>query len=130
MSSRPGAQGLAPELGPAALLSYVPELGERFAIDCRAVLNLDSSNIQPEEWQLLARAVLDDRVHDVGEILRHHALARLGIRLVGQGHGQTSALRGRGKAGARLEQMPCRRNRPEWQPPPAGLSDAAAVGRA
>ena len=71
IASRPGAQGLAPELGPAALLSYVPELGERFEIDCRAVLNLDSSNIQPEEWRIIANAVYEGLPEYDGIVVTH-----------------------------------------------------------
>ncbi|MBC8536253.1 asparaginase [Feifania hominis] len=71
IASRPGAQGLAPELGPAALLSYVPELGERFEIDCRAVLNLDSSNIQPEEWRIIANAVYEGLPGYDGIVVTH-----------------------------------------------------------
>lgn len=55
IASEPGENGLRPELSASELvegsLRNVP--GCRFS--CRDILSLDSSNIQPEEWQYIAR---------------------------------------------------------------------------
>ena len=51
--------GLAPQVASASLLSYVPELSGRFEIEAKDILSMDSSNIQAEEWQTIARAVYD-----------------------------------------------------------------------
>ena len=55
IASRPGESGLEPERAPAELLRAVGELEPWYDVTYRGILNLDSSNIQAEEWQLIAR---------------------------------------------------------------------------
>lgn len=57
IASRPTAEGLAPGIGGDALAMALPFLAESYRITVRDILHLDSSNIQPEEWQLIAKAV-------------------------------------------------------------------------
>ena len=57
IASRPGADGLAPEESPPELMHTIMDLRRHYEIDCRSILNLDSSNIQAEEWQLIAQNV-------------------------------------------------------------------------
>lgn len=57
IASKAGSTGLAPENSPGAILSVLEEFREYYDIEYRAILNLDSSNIQSEEWQLIARSV-------------------------------------------------------------------------
>ena len=71
IASRQGAQGLEPQIVPEALLTYVPDLCAHYEIDCKPVLNLDSSNIQAEEWQLLARAIWQCREDYDGFVVTH-----------------------------------------------------------
>ena len=52
----PSADGLAPGLGAQQLLSCLP--GLRCQVDCIDLFNMDSSNIQPEEWQQMAKTIL------------------------------------------------------------------------
>ena len=49
--------GLAPELTAADIVSGSLHNLSDCHIDCRDILALDSSNIQPEEWQIIAREV-------------------------------------------------------------------------
>ena len=49
--------GLAPELTAADIVSGSLHNLSDCQIDCRDILALDSSNIQPEEWQIIAREV-------------------------------------------------------------------------
>ena len=49
--------GLAPELTAADIVSGSLHNLPDCQIDCRDILALDSSNIQPEEWQIIAREV-------------------------------------------------------------------------
>lgn len=57
ISCLPGDHGLAPALGAEELLDYVQmDAGN---VTCRDLFVLDSSDIQPEEWRLMARAVRD-----------------------------------------------------------------------
>ena len=57
IASRSGDAGLAPQIGSAGLMRYVSGLKRHYHIDTRELLNLDSSNIQIDEWILIARAI-------------------------------------------------------------------------
>ena len=63
IASRPGDGGLAPSMPLSELLRCLDGLTDRYRITTRELLSLDSSNIQADEWILIARAVhaaLDD----------------------------------------------------------------------
>lgn len=49
--------GLAPGLTPADILSYIPAVRQVCEVDSIQVCNLDSTNVTPEHWRLLARSV-------------------------------------------------------------------------
>ena len=49
--------GLIPTLSAGDILSYLPDARTVGQIDAKTIFNLDSSNIQPEEWRLIAREV-------------------------------------------------------------------------
>lgn len=57
IASRPGKDGLEPGLTGEELLAGLGDLEGKFEIQVRQIMNLDSSNIQAEEWQLMARSV-------------------------------------------------------------------------
>lgn len=57
IASRPTAEGLAPELGGQLLAGCLGGLTASYDLTVRDILHLDSSNIQPEEWQLIARHI-------------------------------------------------------------------------
>lgn len=71
IASKAGAAGLAPESSPNALLSVLKEFHEYYEIEYRAILNLDSSNIQSEEWQLIARSVYSALPDFDGVVITH-----------------------------------------------------------
>lgn len=48
VASIEGENGLAPELHADDLLSYIPELNVRCHIDTKELMNIDSTNMQPE----------------------------------------------------------------------------------
>lgn len=54
IASVPGEQGLAPGLDAEDILSAVPGIRDLCTIECMTLFNLDSSNIQPEEWRTIA----------------------------------------------------------------------------
>lgn len=64
----PSANGLVPGLGAKELLGYIPN-GED--IGCTDLFSMDSSNIQPEEWQLMAASVLAVREQCDGIVITH-----------------------------------------------------------
>ena len=47
--------GLTPQISSEELLSYVPAAREFCTIDAVQILNIDSTNLQPEHWLLMAR---------------------------------------------------------------------------
>ncbi len=57
IASQETGQGLMPLTKAEGILAFMPSLKERADVIARDVFMLDSSNIQPEEWQQLARAV-------------------------------------------------------------------------
>ena len=52
-------EGLVPGINAREILKYLPSLDGEAEVIYRDVFSLDSSNIQPEEWRILARAVFD-----------------------------------------------------------------------
>lgn len=52
--------GLTPQISSEELLSYVPAAREFCTIDAVQILNIDSTNLQPEHWLLMARTVREN----------------------------------------------------------------------
>ena len=48
------SDGLAPELTTEQLLAHIPVISEICEVDCVQLLNLDSTNMTPEHWLLMA----------------------------------------------------------------------------
>ena len=71
IASRPTAEGLAPGLDGEDLARSIPFLTASCTVAVRDILHLDSSNIQPEEWQLIAQAVYDERSGYDGIVVTH-----------------------------------------------------------
>lgn len=63
--------GLRPQLTSSALLNYISDLNKYYKIDAMDILNLDSSNIQAEEWQTIARAVMNGLKDYDGIVITH-----------------------------------------------------------
>ena len=49
--------GLTPELTTEQLLSHVPAISGICTVDCIQLLNLDSTNITPDHWRMMARCI-------------------------------------------------------------------------
>ncbi len=71
IASRPGADGLEPGLSGEELIASLGDLKGRFDVQVRQIMNLDSSNIQAEEWQLMARCVYESIPDYDGIIITH-----------------------------------------------------------
>lgn len=67
----PGADGLTPGVTAAQLLARTPQLNRLAEMIGRDVFSLDSSNIQPEEWRVLARAARDALNESDGVVITH-----------------------------------------------------------
>jgi L-asparaginase len=59
IAARSFENGLIPTMASNELLRYMSDLCQHYEIKGQDLLNLDSSNIQAEEWQIIARAVFD-----------------------------------------------------------------------
>ncbi len=71
IASRLTDEGLAPGLDGDALSHYLGGLPDSYDLTVQDILHLDSSNIQPEEWRLIARHVFDARDGFDGVVLSH-----------------------------------------------------------
>ena len=71
IASRITGEGLAPGLDGAALAHYLGGLADSYDLTVRDILHLDSSNIQPEEWRLIARHVYEAREDFDGIVVSH-----------------------------------------------------------
>lgn len=71
IASRPGKDGLEPEITGEELISELGDLQGKFEIHVQQILNLDSSNIQAEEWRLMARTVYEQIGGYDGVVITH-----------------------------------------------------------
>jgi L-asparaginase len=71
IASRPTSEGLAPGISGAELAGWLPGGGTYYQIQVEDILHLDSSNIQPEEWQVIARHVYAARGKWDGVVITH-----------------------------------------------------------
>ncbi len=71
IASTPGENGLTPTLTGAHMVELIPELGGLCEIHCKELLNLDSSNMQPEEWAVIAEAVFHALTLFDGIVITH-----------------------------------------------------------
>lgn len=71
IASRPGEKGLSPVIGSDELLDFVPELREICHIDTLQLCSLDSTNIGPEQWTQIVRAVRESYGSYDGFVITH-----------------------------------------------------------
>ncbi|MBS6194656.1 MAG: asparaginase [Clostridiales bacterium] len=64
-------QGLVPETSGEEILSYVPEAEEICDIDVKQILNLDSTNLQPEHWLKIVREIRQNYETYDGFVVTH-----------------------------------------------------------
>ena len=57
IASTPGENGLTPTMTGQFMVELIPELEGLCEIHCKELLSLDSSNMQPEDWAVIAKAV-------------------------------------------------------------------------
>ena len=71
IASEPTDHGLSPELSGNDLLALIPELEGLCRISCKEILNIDSSNMQPEHWIRMAHAVSEAQDAYDGIVITH-----------------------------------------------------------
>lgn len=57
IASEMGDSGLTPELTSEQLLRYIPGISGICAVECVQLFSLDSTNIRPEHWLLIAKTI-------------------------------------------------------------------------
>lgn len=65
------ADGLAPELDPSRLLQDTPRVAQLCRVDCLQLYSLDSTNIRPDHWLGLARAIRQHYGQYDGFVISH-----------------------------------------------------------
>lgn len=70
IASVPGGEGLEPHRSDV-MERELEQLRTYYDITVRDVMCLDSSNIRPEEWQLIARRIFEDRLGFDGIVVSH-----------------------------------------------------------
>lgn len=71
IASKRTEDGLAPLISSEELLGFVPAAREFCTIDAKQILNIDSTNIQPEHWLLFAKAIQEDYDNYDGFVICH-----------------------------------------------------------
>lgn len=71
ISSRSTSEGLAPANDNDPIVNTLKNLHTVYEITIKSILNLDSSNIQPEEWQIIARNVFESAPYYDGIVISH-----------------------------------------------------------
>ena len=57
IASRQTAKGLLPAITPEEVLEYVPQIGTFCEVHTQQVCNIDSTNITPQHWGMISRAI-------------------------------------------------------------------------
>ena len=70
IASVPGGEGLEPRRS-EVMERELEQLRTYYDISVKDVICLDSSNIRPEEWQLIARHIFEDRAGYDGIVVSH-----------------------------------------------------------
>lgn len=71
IASGDSAEGLIPVLTSEDILHYLGDHTHDMELTCEDLLRLDSSNMQPEEWKLIAKRIADG-IHDYDGVVLSH----------------------------------------------------------
>ena len=71
IACEPSEDGLVPRLSGGAMLAFLGETSLPCEIEVRELMNLDSSNLQPDDWETMARAVAESCKDYDGFVITH-----------------------------------------------------------
>ncbi len=71
IASKKSENGLKPQISPDELLSYIPNLNKICQVDTFQLLNLDSSNMEPEHWSMMVECIEKNYDDYDGFVLAH-----------------------------------------------------------
>ncbi|EFI41341.1 MULTISPECIES: asparaginase [Peptoniphilus] len=63
--------GLSPKINPKEFLNHIPQSKELAQIDVKQVMNIDSTNIEPHHWLMIADVIKDNYEDYDGFIITH-----------------------------------------------------------
>ena len=71
IACKPGPDGLTPALTGEALVKLLPGLEGSCTVECGELFSIDSTNIHPNHWQKISRAVADNYTKYDGFVITH-----------------------------------------------------------
>lgn len=71
ISSIRSSEGIIPAMGAEAMLELVPSIRKKYDIEARTIMNIDSTNMQPQDWIKLAEAVFEGISRFEGIVITH-----------------------------------------------------------
>lgn len=71
LASTAGKEGLEPQLNSKDILSRIDGITAHFEVQFLELFSMDSSNIQPEEWSILAETVYENHTKQDGIVIIH-----------------------------------------------------------
>ena len=71
IASKQTENGLSPGLAPEELLEFIPSVSELCRVHTMAVCNLDSTNVNPSHWRLIAKTVEENYDEYDGFVICH-----------------------------------------------------------
>ena len=71
IASRLGDNGLSPQMSGEEMLSYVPQIKNLCNAKSVQLMNIDSTNVTPKEWIMLAKAIRDNYENYDGFVICH-----------------------------------------------------------
>lgn len=71
IASAPSSEGLVPSIDSGNIASVITSISSNYIISAKDILHLDSSNIQPEEWRIIARHIAENVNSYDGIVVTH-----------------------------------------------------------
>lgn len=71
IASKPSADGLVPDLTSKQLLDSIPSISDICDVDCTQAFSLDSTNVRPEHWLILADTIQRNYALYDGFVITH-----------------------------------------------------------
>lgn len=71
IASRLGDNGLSPQMSGEEMLTYVPQIKDLCEVDSLQLMNIDSTNVTPAEWELMAKTLREKYFDYDGFVICH-----------------------------------------------------------
>lgn len=71
IASKPSSDGLTPDLDSKQLIDSIPSISDICDVDCIQAFSLDSTNVRPEHWLILAEIITENYDRYDGFVITH-----------------------------------------------------------